>query len=117
MVSSEDPYADTTVSEFIIHHGIAKAGRLSTPLSGQRSVFLDVHKPRLTFSPSSNYTKSVGGQERPSIEKMGVWNQKISSEILRALTPDKISELKYIFQICDSKNNGEILYSEVTKSK
>ena len=37
--------------------------------------------------------------------------------MINALTPDKISELKYIFQICDPQNNGEFPFSELPRGK
>lgn len=96
-------------------------GTDSTPKTGRASLFYDVQKKRLTFSPSNAIVWSsqrLSHQERPSVERTStIPIKKISAEMINALTPDKISELKYIFQICDPQNNGEFPFSELPRGK
>lgn len=73
------------------------------------SIFFDIQKKCLTYSPLNKVANSIQSNKPQSP------NKKISSKYLESLTPDKLSELKYIFQICDPQNIGEFSFSSVEK--
>lgn len=82
------------------------------------SIFFDPQKKRISYTPATDRSNLQSlRKEKRTDEKIQAQDKKISTEILNSLTPDKLSELKYIFQICDTKNTGEISYSEVVKRK
>ena len=79
------------------------------------SIFFDIQKKRLTYSPIAKVFRNTIQLSNKSQTKPQA--KKISSQYIESLTPDKLSELKYIFQICDPQNIGEFSFSEVEKCK
>ena len=77
------------------------------------SIYFDLKMNQLSYTPMA-----MARSLRMSIKKpvrASVHPKKITSEYLNSLTPDKLAELKYIFQICDPKNTGEFSYTQLDK--
>mgnify|MGYP006950859131 FL=1 len=84
------------------------------------SIFFDTQKNRLTYSRMNRMSRNAiqPMDKRVTVSRTSsLQDKKISSEYLESLTPDKLSELKYIFQICDPQNTGEFSYLQVEKRK
>lgn len=72
------------------------------PTSNRGSLYFDVSQKRFTYAR----TKQPGGDKR-----------KIGSAILNTLSLDKMSELKYIYQMADRENKGFAEIERIRSSK
>lgn len=115
LINSEEsePTADQTEdSQMPNPDEVIDSVDLSTRKS-RGSIYLDLQKKRLTYTPMGMLARLTQSKK---IQKPSTGAKKINSEYLNSLTPDKLAELKYIFQICDPNNIGEFAYSHLETS-